>query len=86
MTEKDIDNFEKFNHKVHAHLFKKALEYHKSLPRFSWFGEVCQMDTIITLHYRMLGMVNLSKKKYGVYNKAYENPRCKMFRKCFPWF
>lgn len=86
MTDEDVDNFKKVSDKIHIHLFKQALDYHKSLPNFAWFGETCKMDTIIMLNARFQGMIRLSKRKYGVYNKAADNKRCKMFKKCFPWW
>lgn len=82
----DTDSFRRSCDKIFAHLFSEGIKNHMSLPRFSFIGSPCRMDTIPWLNARLNGMVRISKRKYGVYNKAFDDPSCRMHKKCFPWW
>lgn len=86
MYDKVVNTSSKVGDKIFTKQFKDTLDYHRRLPKFSWFGGRCRMDIILLLNAQLRGMIKISKRRYGVYNKAVDNEKCKMFRKCFPWW
>ena len=81
----DIEKYNRVKDKIFCHLFKESITHHMSLPAFDWIGHSCRMDTSPFVYARFEGMIRLVKQKYGIYNKAYDNQRCKMHKICFPW-
>lgn len=82
----NIEESRSIEYKIQAHLFSKALEKYRSLPRWSFLlGKESQRDMHREMFVRLQGIKRLARRKYVVYNQAIDYPECKMFYKCFDW-